>query len=234
MSKLIGGPPKASEPPPFRRCILCGKEFSTIDANSRWSLRCADCVVKLAAEKERMEKEREQRQLIERWNRVCPPLFQDTMDSELPRDLLEKVLSWEFGPVGLILHGPTGVCKTRCMYRLLKELIFQNIEVKQFGPGEFEGYCITKFLNGDGPDWIDQVKRTEVLFFDDFLKAKLTPRPESELFTVLDYRYTHKLPILATTNHSLSELEYQLSSNSPRAFLRRLLEIVEWVEVPLK
>lgn len=227
-------PPSATcnnQGPRLSKCYDCEKEFLQ-DKDCRHS-RCPECRQAEIEKKEQEDMKKMEQVYAARWDRLCPPLYQKTDESQLPPALLRKVLSREYGSEGLVLHGETGTSKTRCMYQLLKKFVLDGFEVAGFEPTEFEHRCITEYSgDGSGPEWIERIREKDIVFLDDLLASKITPRVETELFALVDYRHSYELPILATTNHSQYQLQQQFGPNGER-FLRRLLESVEWVSVPL-
>lgn len=225
-------------------CVLCKKP---LPPNNGWRGRvCKECMDKRELEEkvhmENFHRELENKRIKQekalaepRWLAACPPRYQDTDEKELPQQLLQKVLSWEYNPTGILLYGETGMAKTRCMYLLVKKMILQKLcKVRVFRPGQFERDCISNFTDGgDGVEWTDRIKDADIVFFDDFLKSKITPRVGSELFQVIDYRHSYKLPILATTNLDPSQMAGQFGGNEPEAFVRRVCEMTDVIKVPL-
>lgn len=53
---------------------------------------------------------------------------------------------------------------------------------------------------------IDNYKNAEVLFIDDLFKGKITESDINIMFEIIDYRYFKGLPVIITTEKSMSEL----------------------------
>lgn len=104
--------------------------------------------------------------------------------------------SWQFGPIGLGLVGPSGIGKTRCAFTLLRRMFDAGKTIAAVCAPKFAKICAEQF---DGyPDTREQSKRAlgafmraEILFLDDLGKARFTERVEIELFDLLEYRTGH-------------------------------------------
>lgn len=58
----------------------------------------------------------------------------------------------------------------------------------------------------------ENIRRVPLLIMDDFGTENATPWAQEKLFQILNYRYINSLPLLITTNLSLSQLEGRISS----------------------
>lgn len=163
------------------------------------------------------------------WERICPPCFQNTEPSRLPSPTkLQRVLQWQYGPKGLVLHGVTGIGKSRCLYELLK---------REFKAGR--SICVMDHSSGyryaeayeSGPNavnrWVEHRCKVDILAFDDLFKAKLTESFEQVVFTITAQRTERGLPILMTTQDVGKTLEQRMSPDRGPALIRRLREFCE-------
>jgi hypothetical protein len=65
----------------------------------------------------------ERRRLERQWDRLCPPLYRNTIPEQLPNpEKFEEVQKWKYGPTGLLLLGPTRCGKTRAVWTRLRRL----------------------------------------------------------------------------------------------------------------
>lgn len=158
---------------------------------------------------------------------ICPPLYQQTDESRLPKKQFDEVIAWNYGPQGLILQGASGTSKTRCAWMLIQKLICRHIcPVITFDCVAF-GHAVSKrFSECDGvEDWLLELAEFQgVVFFDDLGKLKITDRAEAELFGIIERRSANLLPIFATTNDTGATLEERMSDNRGPAMIRRLRE----------
>jgi hypothetical protein len=75
-------------------------------------------------EMRRLEAEREHRHA---WQKLCPPEYRNSSHERLPNsEKFEQVQKWQYGPVGLLLFGPTRRGKTRAVWKLLERLHFDE------------------------------------------------------------------------------------------------------------
>lgn len=61
-------------------------------------------------------------------------------------------------------------------------------------------------------DRFEQVRTASMLIMDDFGTQSATPWAREKLFQILNYRYINELPLVVTTNLSLSEIEGRIRS----------------------
>ena len=165
------------------------------------------------------------------WRRLCPPLFRDTDAERLPQRELKRVLSWSYGPKGLLLHGSTGAGKTRCMYLLLKELHFAGCEILASKAQAFADNTATAYADGPstGRQFIEKAITVPVFVLDDIGKARNTERSEAALFDVIDSRSERCLPVIAKINMVGKGLETSLSADRGSPLVRRLREFCETI-----
>lgn len=198
---------------PPRACSNCAKEFRARLVRIEHLHLCYPCA--------------------ERWKRfceVCPPLYQSCDPDRLPcgPEGLRKVLAWQYGPRGLLLHGATGRGKTRAAWLLVRRLLDEGREVVAFDAVSFSHEVQRRFSgDGDGPKWADRLAQIAVIFFDDAGKCRLTDRGEAELFGLIERRMANCRPIIATTNFVGDTLAANLRDDVGRALVRRLRESCE-------
>src|SRR5580693_3800551 len=106
-----------------KNCRQCGTEFDAPEDPilNRFTPFCQKCADdrRIQAEKEAEERIRIERE--QKWLALCPPAFRATEISKLPLpQKAEEVLAWNYGPTGLLLHGPTGRGKSRCAWLAVK------------------------------------------------------------------------------------------------------------------
>jgi ATPase family associated with various cellular activities (AAA) len=164
----------------------------------------------------------EQHRLVMKW-----PLFDcvDQLEDE----------HWEFGGQvrlpGLLLHGASGTGKTTSAYVAISETLdcwssrgTPAPDVLAVGAVEM-GRQISELSRRGGEELEEYLGRllcAGLLFIDDLDKARFTPRVESELFDILEYREVEELPVIVTTNLKGRELEKMFSRHIGPAIINRL------------
>lgn len=202
-------------------CQLCLKPFPDSErcSDTRWASLCKPC----AAHARKIVKDEED----SRWTSVCPELYRQTEVSKLNPAKLARVMAWSYGPRGLLLHGKTGLGKTRMMFLLLHRLIVgENRRAMVFLGNSFSHSAQSAAMENIEA-WADRLNRVEVLFLDDLAKAKMTDHVEAQLFGVLEMRAAHCLPTLITTNAVGDTLEKRLSEDRGAPLVRRLRDFCE-------
>jgi hypothetical protein len=183
---------------------------------------CPSCDAYLRRAEHSMPPRPEQHRLVMQW-----PLFDCV--KQLRRE------HWEFGGnvrlPGLLLHGASGTGKTTSAYLALRETLdcwssrgTPAPEVLAVGAVEM-GRRISDLSRSGGEEleqYLGDLSCAGLLFIDDLDKARFTPRVESELFDILEYREVEELPVVVTTNLKGRELERLFSRHIGPAIINRL------------
>ncbi len=217
----------------------CGCTFDQtqlcIPVLERWfpvQRHCPACE-KLAADcRAREEQERQKRELAERWQawcEICPPALRETAREKLPRpDLYDRVMRWQFGPRGLLLPGPTGTGKTRCIMRLCEREFMAGKSVARLTANALADYpALLMESSTKAHDFKEHLLRARILVIDDAFKAKQSERIEELIFCVVDTRTEHGRPIFATLNDTGETLKARLGTDRGEPLIRRLREFCE-------
>lgn len=166
----------------------------------------------------------------DQWATICPPLYQLTDPTRLPQDKLTKVMEWQYGAEGLVIHGDTGRGKTRAAYLLLRSIHFEEgKKIAAFHSNTFAHRCAKEFFEGSGEDWIAHLSTVDVLFLDDLGKSKFTERVECELFGLIENRVANLKPIIVTTNFVGESLASKMTNDRAEPMVRRLREFCQSV-----
>ena len=184
-------------------------------------------------------------ELKRQWYEICPALYQRTDPNHpaINQELLANLLEWDPKTAdgkGIGLHGPTGGCKTRMMYLLLRKVLYSDTEVQAIRAVDLSRACWEMFgddvIGRKAREALQNMRHAQVLLIDDLGKERFTDRAESELFSLIDDRMMHQKPTLWTSNaRSRSDLRNLMSGNRGEAMMRRLTEFstVYFVSRPL-
>lgn len=167
------------------------------------------------------------------WCKLCPKAFTDTEQAKLPnQDASGKVLGWTYGPIGLMLFGPTRAGKSRTAWMLCNDLFITGKDV--LAPSSMMlGLQLPALMGSDlfeAFELVDSWCHVPVLLLDDSFKVKLTERIEQVIFTVIDERTQNSRPIIVTTNDTETSLLSRLSADRGPALLGRLNEFCECIQ----
>lgn len=168
-----------------------------------------------------------------KFNEICPSLYQKSDISRLPAQQLTKALDWKYGPRGMILLGDTGKGKSRVAWTLLRRVLVedrQEVGFMWFDAISFGHKIALHYREEDAEQWLDKVAVCPLVFFDDLGKLKLTERAEVELFGVIERRCASELPIIVTTNDTGDSLAARMTDNRGPAMIRRLREFCEPIQ----
>lgn len=189
------------------------------------------------------------RDAIARYEFDCQKGYPDTNfeDARLLayKEAIQRVLSWQYGPKGMILSGPTGRGKTRAVFGLYRRLACEEGRSARY---MFAGDWFST-LQGEiryGKDearaWVEGIASHPLVILDDLgQEAVMNAKQdwaEAWFFRFLDIRIAKRLPLIVTTNLDASAMASAFnSSGSIRAhpLIRRLLEltaVVKFEETP--
>lgn len=134
--------------------------------------------------------------------------------------------AWRYGPKGLILIGPTGACKTRIAFSLLR---------REYMAGRSVGYLNASTLatrlaaashrhyGGDG-ELLENWETVDLLLIDDLGKGGIGDRHEASMFGLVDARAMAGRPIFTTQNAGSKALTEAMAPDRAEPFIRRLRE----------
>jgi DNA replication protein DnaC len=156
--------------------------------------------------------------------------MKETDESLLPSKFAQ-IKQWdEQGGKGIIIHGTTGTCKTRTVWMLLKYLTLEyNTDFFFVNSTDLATKISTQYAriehSKEYSNFIHTCKIATILCIDDIGKEKFTERVSSELFSLIDFRSCHKLPIIYTSNYVGDELLAKFPSKEiGEPILRRIRE----------
>ena len=219
-------------------CSACGKPYvRTVHLLSGRRVfvgrRCPACDARWQEERLAEERASKAQEHEAEWAELCPWEHRLLTETRGHTDLTlleaaqpdwRKVLDWEYGPLGLLLRGETGTCKTRSVWRLARKLFDQDIRVTALTAGQFDRQCRKAAGQFELPGWFDELVRARVLFFDDLGKGAWTPHTEANFFDLVDQRTCEGRPLLVTTNDSGRSLAERFSPDRAEPLIRRLRE----------
>lgn len=144
---------------------------------------------------------------------TMPEIFRDTEVARL-HPKVQDALNWkpEGDVTGLLLHGTTGVGKTRGIWEVIcrlwkaKALKDRQLEYKFLTMRKLEGLIEKSFDDRQHAKMIDSLIEVELLILDDFGKERLTQRMASDLFSIIDERSTARRATIISTNFNGSSL----------------------------
>lgn len=216
-----------------RSVPIFGKQYFT-------QKRCDFCIEETSA-RERLEREQAEAEAIaarkaEQWSKICPLDYRAIDLKKLParaQQSLPQILSWRYNPIGLLVGGETGAGKTRCVYRLLKQVFDCGLTIEAHSPLSFRASVVKAAMGGGGlEDWVYRASKADVFYFDDLGQMRLTESSEEALFELVERRCANQKPILATTQYQNEIFVAQfIRPERGSAIARRLMEFCEFIEL---
>lgn len=185
---------------------------------------------------EKVEKEHHEERVAEyrkeranAFNSLCPEPMRTIDPDKLPcgPEKLEKCVNHDLTR-GLVIHGVTGMGKTRLMWQLAKRIYVTEMKgMKVLRDSSFGRMIERSYAEGMGKhdQLVERLSRVAFLLIDDLGKAKLTDRVESDLFDIIDSRYAAGLPCIFTTQFVADTLAERFSTfETGEAVVRRIRE----------
>ncbi len=229
-------------------CVDCGQSFRYEpilvfgrDLAAGLNLHCETCQSRREAELQRALQERALRERSDLVRATLPPellplrldpLGTDIRRPEFNAKMWELVKKWRPGPHGdwIALVGPAGECKTRCLALLADKIIMQGNRLTWTSAMRLHSEATMNLRSRERH--IQQVAREHLadcltmpwLIIDDLGNNEWSPAFESQLFTILDHRKNHRLPIAYSSNAHPEEFFPCITSVNPAALIGRLLD----------
>lgn len=225
----------------------CGKsyEYETIpfgksDLGLTLNPDCPACAASRAADLRAAKRARERETHRARVVAMIPPellpvwldpLGTDPDSPEFNRPKWDEVRKWRPGPHGngLGLIGGAGTCKTRILALLAEKILMQGERLFWTSAMEMHRQASLNRRSRERKhtqaaiEYFQECLAARFLVIDDLGNNEWCPAFESELFTILDHRMNHRLPVLWSSNRHPEEFHLCITSANPAALIGRLL-----------
>ena len=160
------------------------------------------------------------------------PLGTDVNDPSFNFAKWEKVRRWRPSAHGswCALIGPAGQCKTRCLALLAEMILMQGHRLVWTSAMRLHTEATMNLRSRDrlasavAREHLEECRTTPWLVIDDLGNNEWSPAFESQLFTILDFRKNHRLPIAYSSNAHPEEFAQCITSVNPAALIGRLLD----------
>jgi DNA replication protein DnaC len=173
-----------------------------------------------------------------RWAELCPVEFKTVEEGgetdpnrlRLEQPRFADALSWRFGKTGLLLIGPSGSCKTRVAWRIVRREFEAGRRVMAMKAHGFGIECVDRRTSRGGfTDWYRQLVRVPLLFIDDLGKGRFTDDVESHFFGLIDERTENGRPLIITSNSTGNALKERMSADRGEPIIRRLRDYCQTI-----
>jgi DNA replication protein DnaC len=146
-------------------------------------------------------------------------------------DFMRKVSKWEQGKdkCGVVLHGQTGIGKSRAAWWLFNlYFVYNHTDCLFLQMRKFEGMIEKGFDEKKHSKILDTMINCSVLVLDDLGKERLTARMETDLFAVIDERTSQLRTTIITTNYTGETLLDRFNNKETgTAIIRRLRDYMD-------
>ena len=205
----------------LRICSACGVKythdplcFDGLDLMAHVTA-CPSCSEEIERIESKTQKELAAR---ERWESTVDPEYRKTSldHPDFPRPIYHECLRWmrrelpaDENKTFLGLTGLSGLCKTRVVAMIVKNLIWRGEHVTWVNSARFQWCCQTQFNDTHGREaqsLLGAFRQTRNLVFDDLGAIKSTEIVCENLYSLLEFRTANGLRMIWTSNESLSEI----------------------------
>jgi DNA replication protein DnaC len=154
-----------------------------------------------------------------------PPDFRKTDLSRLPHQW-QTLRSWEPTAEGLYLCGPTRQFKSRIAYAIALKQMRSGRRVLLHDGRSLRGHIEASIMDGTLWPWYKHVtERYDIVLIDDLGKFRGEGRRiEEELFNLIKLCCDSRIPLIITSNDTLSELARHYSPGISEPLVARLKE----------
>lgn len=171
-----------------------------------------------------IEQERNRRRidaLNEKWDTICPPLYQETDVDLVDTKKQEAVFMWNpSDKKNLWIKGPSGTQKTRLAYLRLRQLHYSGWGC--FAVNVVELANSLAIADGSERDEkIEKLSKYAVLLLDDMGKEPNTQQVTSSLYLLAEKRLANKRVTIITSN---SQTRAKTNEDTEYPTYRRLKE----------
>jgi DNA replication protein DnaC len=228
--------PISSDAAVYGICTECKVPFTPEHfpgSPKRFKKMCPKCDAELLKKRDedrkKAEADEKRAEMEKKWFAICPPIFRSIVKAKLPRpEKLDDVLKWQLSPKGLMLHGKTGLGKSRCAWALIHREFWSGKKVSVLDSMAGLRYAALYSRGAENvEEWIDRMIGRDIIFMDDIFKNKLTDSFEGTIFTLIDQRIQYQKPIIVTSNDTGDTLKARMSEDRAEPLLRRLRECCE-------
>jgi DNA replication protein DnaC len=209
-------------------CAKCGASF-----DAPWSRRFNRFSISDRCPEHMTQQELDENMWSWRPILPMPEEFRSTDVARLPQSLQNVIARKNFvNSRSLLLHGPSGLGKTRAAWKILEIWWVDNggPEHMTFTMRRMQNQLEESHERGKHLKLLDSIIDTPMLFMDDLGKEKLTPRLASDIFAIIDERSVNHRPCLITTNFNSTGLTERFQDpEMGTALVRRLKDYYDIV-----
>lgn len=224
------------------KCRECSNDFEWTrpDAYAWKPYYCPPCTAKEIEKNYQAARSKVETEIM----KITPGRFQatDTGHPDFNRRLWERIRTWcptdERPWLGLI--GPTGTCKTRSAFMLMREIALAMIRpasspdhmtskptIAVVSAYRFAETVMAQFSNetkGEANEALRRFHKVNVLLIDDLGKQRNTPAVSTELFALLDHRHADNLCTIWTANSAPEVIVQGVSEDMAAPLAGRIRE----------
>lgn len=177
-----------------------------------------------------IDQERNRRRLDalrEKWDAICPPIYQETDDNLIDDEKQNAIFGWNpEDKKNLWIQGPSGTQKTRLAFMRLGQLHFSGWGC--FAVNVVELANSLAIADGaEREEKIEKLAKYAVLLLDDMGKEPNTQQVTSSLYLLAEKRLANKRVTIITSN---SQTRAKTKDDTEYPTYRRLMENCVMVE----
>jgi DNA replication protein DnaC len=233
-------------PTRLRSCLDCGQVFEGILG------LCAECSEARLAEESRTRQAQRDQARLSAYLKVCPVTYRHTDWSHpgLHERCVSTALSWSPDAGGrwrsLGMFGPSGTGKTRTAFHILRRHVLSHDVYAVHASDAWDhgdhvqgisSAAVQRLRHAEEPRLADAARQClqrartcGLLLIDDMGKERaghdgaVSEAVGEALFSLIEYRVAHDLPVIWTCNMSEDDLQKRLGPDRGTPMMRRLRE----------
>jgi len=203
-------------------CNKCSVELSTprFITDSDGKERILDPIDPVSL---RNKKQKSNRIKYRRPLRIPDAYINTTPEGAIYPEVFKSMMRYKYTRKGIIAVGDTGAGKSCAVWYLISKLHVRGFTIMDIDATKLVNMANSKFQDGTGPQWIEQMAMADILFIDDFGNEPVTNRGESTIFTIFKRRDDAGRPIFLTTQKTNEQI-WKQSRDKDRtlALIRRI------------
>lgn len=133
----------------------------------------------------------------------------ETCDMQ-PPEYIAFARQWALNPISVFLVGGYGTGKTQFAFAMIREMFRKNKRIiwpRFFTSPDLDGLLLHASKSDEGDRYtLRDMSEQDLLFIDDIGRETKSERLKRQYFEIINYRHSHKLPTILTSNYHLDKL----------------------------
>jgi DNA replication protein DnaC len=143
---------------------------------------------------------------------VPPEFFHASLENcdMQPKEYISFAKKWSLNPTSVFLFGGYGRGKTHFAFAMIREVFRRCPRIiwpRFFTSPDLDSRLLRAVKGEEGDQWMTaNLSSQDLLFIDDIGRETKSDRLRRQYFEILNYRHSHKLPTILSSNLTLENL----------------------------